>query len=151
MTSALATLLAHAERQRDAAQAGINAAEQHAARLADQGLQLADYRADCNRRGPTQPGRVTGIDALRAHQALLERIEQALAQHVRQVAASDADLARRRQALLALELRVASVRQVLARRDAMTRMAQSRRDQRQADDAVQARAHAGRAEPPVTV
>jgi len=149
MTSALATLLAHTERQRDAAQAAVSASEQHAVRLADQGTQLTDYRAHCRRSGPTQPGRVTGIDALRAHQGLLERIEQALAQHARQVAASEAEIATRRQALLTLELRVASVRQLMARRDAITRQAQARRDQRQADDAVYGRTHAALAEPPV--
>lgn len=149
MTSALATLLAHSERQRDAAQAAVSASEQHAARLADQGAQLSDYRAHCRRSGPTQPGRVTGIDALRAHQALLERIEQALVQHARQLAASAAEIATRRQALLTLELRLASVRQLLARRDAVKRQAQSRRDQRQSDDAVYGRIHAARVEPPI--
>ena len=151
MSSALATLLAHSERQRDAAQAAVSSAEQHAVRLADQGRQLTDYRAHCRRNGPTQPGRVTGIDALRAHQALLDRIEQALSQHARQVAASEADIASRRRTLLTLELRVASVRQLLARRDAMTRHAQARRDQRQADDAVYGRTHAALAEPPIPV
>jgi flagellar export protein FliJ len=149
MTSALATLLAHSERQRDAAQAAVSLAEQHAVRLADQGRQLTDYRAQCRRNGPTQPGRVTGIDALRAHQGLLERIEQALAQHTRQVAEAEAQIARRRDALLTLELRVTAVRQLLARRDAISRQAQARRDQRQSDDAVHARTRAAETDPPI--
>jgi flagellar protein FliJ len=148
MSSALATLLAHSERQRDAAQAAVSAAEQHAVRLHEQGTQLTDYRAQCRRNGPTQPGRVTGVDALRAQQALLERIEQALAQHLRQVADAENQIARRREVLLALELRVASVRQLLARRAAISRQAHARREQRQTDDAVAARSRAALADNP---
>jgi flagellar export protein FliJ len=145
MTTALDTLLDHTRRQRDQAQAVLAATQQRLARVQEQGRQLDDYRDECRRNGPTQPGRVVGIDALRAQQALLERIDQALAQNVRQFATLDDELRRHQQAVVALELRAASIEQLLARRHAMQRLAAERRDQRTADESTLARAHAARA------
>ena len=149
MSSALSTLLDHTRARRDEAQAAVAATQQRHRRLHDQGSQLVDYRQQCNRNGPAQPGRVVSIEALRAQQQLIERIEQALQQHARQCTEIENELCRRQQALLDLELRAASIEQLLARRASMQNQAAARREQRQADDATQARAHAARADHPM--
>jgi flagellar FliJ protein len=140
MTAAVQTLLAHVQSQRDAAQVALAAAQARRERLLGQGQQLLDYREHCHRCGPTRTGQSVGVDSLRAHQLLLDRIEHALQQHARQRGEAEAEIARRQQQLLALETKAASVSQLLERRQLEHDARIARRDQRLHDEFASQRA-----------
>ncbi len=137
MTAALHTLLEHSERQRDEVLLALQRAEAHVRRLQQQADQLGAYRADYERRGPTQAGRCSGMELVHVHTGFIGRLGQALDQHQGQQQGAEAQVQRLRAALLPLELRVASVRKLLERRDLALRGAESRREQRQTDEAAQ--------------
>jgi flagellar FliJ protein len=144
MTAALQALLTQAERERDQAVAGLAQAEQQAQRLQSQAEQLHAYRSELRARHPAGGGRTAAIEQLRVHQGFSGRLEEAIDQQQLQRLAALEGVERQRQALLALELRVASVRKLLHRRQLAQRHDQARRDQRQTDEAAQyqARSHA---------
>jgi flagellar FliJ protein len=137
MTAALQPLLEHCERQRDDMLLALQRAEAHARRLQQQADQLGAYRADYERRGPTQAGRSSGMDVVNVHTGFIGRLGQALEQHQGQQQGAEAQVQRLRAALLPLELRVAAVRKLLERRDLAQRGVESRREQRQTDEAAQ--------------
>ena len=136
MSSALQTLLAHAERQRDAGLAAVQRAEQHARAQRQQAEQLQQYRQETLQRHPAQHGRSAGIDAVRGHQAFMQRLHQALGQQLAQVGHADAALAHQRGLLLALEVRLASVQKLLQRRQLEQQRRLDRRDQNRSDEAA---------------
>ena len=144
MTAALQALLTQAERERDQALSMLAQAEQQAQRLQHQAEQLHEYRSELRARHPAGSGRTAPIEQLRVHQGFSGRLEEAIDQQQLQRLAALEGVERQRQALLALELRVASVRKLLQRRQLAQRHAQARRDQRQTDEAAQhqARSHA---------
>lgn len=137
MTAALHTLLEHAERQRDEVLLALQRAETHARRLQQQADQLGAYRADYERRGPAQAGRCSGMELVHVHTGFIGRLGQALDQHQGQQQGAEAQVQRLRAALLPLEVRVASVRKLIERRDLAQRGLASRREQRQTDEAAQ--------------
>jgi flagellar protein FliJ len=139
MTSTLHTLLAHAERQRDAALAAVQRAEQQAQLQRQQAEQLAQYRQEYQQRSPTHNGRSTGIDTLRGHLAFMARLQQAVAQQLVQVGHADAALAHQRGLLLTLEVRLASVQKLLQRRQLEAQRLNERRDQNRSDEAASQR------------
>ncbi len=139
MNTALHTLLAHAERQRDKALASLLRADEAAQHMCAQTQQLLAYRDEYHQRSPTHGGRVASIELLRCHQSFMHRLELALTQqHSHQQAAERAAI-RLRQALVAQELRVASVRKLLERRVQEQQRAEARLDQRRSDEAAQQR------------
>lgn len=137
MSTALHTLLEHAERQRDLALSALLQAEDAARRLQQQAQQLESYRDEYRQRHPALGGRSAGIEALRGHQNFMQRLDQALQQHQGQMQATDSRCASLRHALVAHETRVASVRKLLERRGETARLAAARQDQRRSDDAAQ--------------
>jgi flagellar FliJ protein len=146
MTTALQTLLEHAERQRDTARAALLQSEQATLRLQQQAEQLQAYLAEYELRDPTRGGRSAPIELLRCHIGFVQRLQQAQAQQRGQLQAAEARAARQRQALLVLETRVASVRKLLERRDHDQRRAADRVEQRHSDEAAMQRAWRDRAE-----
>jgi flagellar FliJ protein len=145
MTQALHTLLEHAERQRDAALAALQRAEDSVRRLQQQGRQLTAYRDEYRARSPALGGRSTSIDMLRSHSSFMQRLEQALAQHQGQCQSAEARSEQLRRELLAQELRVASVRKLLERRGEQARLVASRQEQRRNDEAGQRQRRPGMA------
>jgi flagellar FliJ protein len=146
--TALHTLLARAEAERDQLMAAHRRAEEQARRVQAQAEQLRGYRSDYQARWSGQFSRQGAIEIVHCYQSFMQRLDEALAQQQRQVEATEAQRQRLRQALLAAETRVASVRKLMERRQAELRLAQERRDQRQTDEAAQQiRWHATRAEP----
>lgn len=146
--TALNTLLARAEAERDQLMAAHRRAEEQARRVQAQAEQLQGYRGDYQARWSGQFSRQGAIEIVHCYQSFMQRLDEALAHQQRQAEAGEAQCQRLRQALLAAEMRVASVRKLMQRRQAELLLAQQRRDQRQTDEtALQVRWHAARAEP----
>ena len=130
----LMTLLGQAERERDEASAEMlraDAAQQAAQAQADQ---LIAYRAEYEARFREQFSRKSSIDILQCYQGFSARLDHAIDQQ-----ALVATQAARRQetarvGLCAQELRLASVRKLLARRLAEMRHQVERREQKQTDE-----------------
>jgi flagellar FliJ protein len=139
MTQALHTVLEHAERQRDEAQAQLLRAEEAARQMQQQAEQVHAYRDEYRQRSPAQGGRSTSIGMLRVHQGFMQRLDQALQQVQGQVQATQARCDTLRAALVAQETRVAAVRKLLERRDQQARLDHDRREQRRADESAQRR------------
>jgi len=137
MSHALLTLLAQAERQRDAGLAALARAQNQAQRLQAQAEQLHQYRQDLRLRNPATQGQAAPIDSLLVHQGFSGRLEDVIDQQQAQRLAALAQVDRQRQALLPLELRVASVRKLLERRAEGQRLVQQQHDQRQTDETAQ--------------
>ncbi|CAD5373618.1 Flagellar export protein FliJ [Rubrivivax sp. A210] len=140
MTQALATLLEHAQRQRDEAQLVLMQAEDLARRMLAQTEQLRTYRGEYAARSPARGGRSAPIALLRCHIDFMQRLEQALAQQQQQAEAAEGRAVMLRQALIERETRVASVRKLIERRSEARQAQDDRRDQRHADEASQQRA-----------
>jgi flagellar FliJ protein len=146
--SALNTLLARAEAERDQLMAAFRRAEEQARRVQAQAEQLQSYRGDYQARWSGQFSRGGAIEIVHCYRSFMQRLDEALAQQQRQVDVTQAQCRRLRQALLAAETRVASVRKLQERRQAETRLALDRREQRQTDEtAQQLRWRAAQAEP----
>jgi flagellar FliJ protein len=139
MTQALQTLLEHAERQRDSALATLLRAEDAVRRLQQQARQLTTYRDEYRARSPALGGRSAPIDVLRSHSIFMQRLEQALAQHMSQCDAAQARSEALKRELVVHETRVASVRKLLERRGEQARRVAERQDQRRNDEAGQRR------------
>lgn len=136
MPATLNNLLTHAERLRDEALARVRVAEESARRLQLQTGQLRAYRDEYRQRGPAAGGRSTTIDMLRCHAEFMQRLEQALDQQLASTARAEAQTTRLRQALVAEEVRVASVRKLAERRLAERDLAATRLDQRRSDESA---------------
>ena len=135
--SALDTLLQHVEGERDQAQAALRRAEEQARRVRTQTEQLQQYRADYQARWTGEFSRQGTMEIVQCYQSFMQRLDEALLQQTQQADAADAMALRLRQALLAAETRVASVRKLMERRQAEQRLAHDRRDQRQTDETAQ--------------
>ena len=135
MTTALQTLLQHAERQRDESLVVLARTEDLAARMAAQTAQLLAYRDDYRQRHPAQGGRSATIELLRCHQGFMQRLDQAIAQQQAQQRQAENGVLQQRAAVLELQTRAASVKKLLERRSAEERQRESRREQRRSDEA----------------
>jgi len=137
MNTALHTLLAQAERERDRALAALAQAQSHAQRLQEQAEQLHQYRSDLRLRHPASAGQAAPMDSVLVHQGFSGRLQDVIdQQHVQRLAAIAA-VERQRQALLPLEMRVAAVQKLLGRRLQAGLRVQQQRDQRQTDESAQ--------------
>jgi len=140
MTQALHTLLEHAQRQRDEALAALQQAESAQAQLQLQADQLDAYQGEYDARHPARSGRAAPIELLRCHLGFMQRLHQAQAQQQGQLQAAQARVARQKQALLALEMRLAAVRKLADRRGQERQRAANSLEQRRHDEAAQQRA-----------
>ena len=133
----LHTLLGHAASQRDSALAHLARAENQARQLRAQRAQLLAFRDDYRQRDPAQAGRSATMDMLRHHRAFMQRLQQAVEQQQAQADAAESQLMQLRQTLVQLEQRVASVQKLMERRQTAAQLINTRRDQRQTDEAAQ--------------
>lgn len=139
MTSALQTLLEHAELQRDESLVVLTRAEDCASRMALQTAQLLAYRDDYRQRHPAQSGRSATIELLRCHQGFMQRLDQAIAQQQTQQRQAENGVVQQRAAVLDLQTRAAAVKKLIERRNAEERQRESRLEQRRSDEASRRR------------
>jgi flagellar FliJ protein len=130
----LMSLLAQAERERDAALADLQKALDTERAAGAQLDQLVQYRGEYDNRFREQFKQHQGIVALQGYQVFAERLSQAIEQQRRVVAHGASRAAEARQIVLEQELRVASVRKLLERRLNEIKLGTERREQRQTDE-----------------
>jgi flagellar protein FliJ len=135
--SALHTLLAQAEAERDQARVALRRAEEQLNRQRAQADQLLAYRSEYQRRWGGQFAERGAIEIVHCYQSFMQRLDEALLQQRQQSEAAAAQAERLRATLLSTEMRVASVRKLLERRQIELRRVQDRREQRQNDEAAQ--------------
>ena len=135
MTTALQTLLQHAEQQRDEGLAALARAEDSAARMAEQTAQLLVYRQDYRQRHPAQDGRSATIELLRCHQVFMQRLDQAIVQQQGMQRLAENGVLQQRATVLELQTRAAAVKKLIERRSAEQRQRESRLEQRRSDEA----------------
>lgn len=134
---ALNLLLERATQERDRLAGELRRGEEVVQRARRQGQQLGDYRGEYLQRWSAQFGRGGAIEIVHCYQSFMQRLEEALAQQQRQIEAAERGVAAVRQALLQAEVRVASVKKLIERRQAEMARRQERRDQRQTDETAQ--------------
>jgi flagellar FliJ protein len=133
----LDTLLRQAETERDQAVAALRQAEDQADRARTQVQQLSAYRSEYQQRWADQFSRRGAIEIVHCYQSFTQRLDEALRLQDEQVAALQAQGERLRQKLVAAEMRVASVRRLIGRRQAELHRERARGEQRQTDEAAQ--------------
>lgn len=134
---ALKLLLERATQERDRLAGELRRGEEVLLRARRQGEQLGGYRGEYTQRWSTQFGRGGAIEIVHCYQSFMQRLDEALAQQQRHIAAAERGVAAVRQALLQAELRMASVKKLIERRQAELARLQERRDQRQTDETAQ--------------
>lgn len=135
--AALELLLERATQERDRLAGELRRGEEVALRARRQGEQLTSYRAEYLQRWGTQFGRGGAIEIVHCYQSFMLRLDEAMAQQQRHVDAAERGVAAVREALLQAEIRAASIKKLLERRQAEARHAQERREQRQTDETAQ--------------
>lgn len=133
-TQALNILLERAEAERDDALAKLQELQRQAEAARAQAEQLGQYRSDYQQRWTQQFARQTTIDIVGHYQNFGQRLDQAITQQGAVSQFAQQRVERAREALRDLELRVASVRKLIERRQVeMCRSAQ-RREQKATDE-----------------
>jgi flagellar FliJ protein len=128
-------LLEHAEAQRNVALAAFNQARVRRDAMRTQALELAAYRDDYQQRWNAQfYERGAALDIVRCYRQFADRLEMAIAQQDQAVTVADHALVRANDTLAAHELRVASVRKLIERRQAELKLGADRREQRTTDE-----------------
>lgn len=134
MTAPLLTLLAHAERERNAAMSEAKRVEIERRNAARQLDQLETYRRDYEQRWSEHFSRAEGIAIVQCYQGFMDRLALAIAAQRRVVQLAAQRLEQAQARWQQHELRVASVRKLIARRDADARGEDARREQKQQDE-----------------
>ena len=134
---ALNLLLDRATQERDRLAGDLRRGEEVVLRARRQGEQLDGYRGEYTQRWSAQFGRGGAIEIVHCYQSFMQRLDEALAQQQRHIDAAERGVTAVRQALLQAELRVASVKKLIERRQAEQARQQERRDQRQTDETAQ--------------
>lgn len=130
----LIALLAQTERERDAAWAEAQAAAQNLSNANAQHEQLLAYRREYEQRWNNQFRSEGRMELVHCYRGFMDRLTQAVEQQQR-VAEYAATQAERTKALLAeQELRVASVRKLIERRQQELRLSADRAEQKQTDE-----------------
>lgn len=133
----LQLLLDRATQERDRLAGELRRGEEVALRARRQGEQLAAYRGEYLQRWGGQFGRGGAIELMHCYQSFMQRLDEALDQQQRQIDAAERAVAAMRQVLVQAEVRVASVKKLIERRQADVMKAHERRDQRQTDETAQ--------------
>jgi len=134
----LTTLLEQAESQRNVALAAFNQARARRDSARDQARDLDTYRSDYQHRWNQQfRSRAATPDIVRCYQQFAERLELAIAQQAQTVEVTEQALTRAGETLSAHELRVASVRKLIERRQQEARRSADRREQAANDEMAQ--------------
>lgn len=143
-TDTLSLLLERAEGERDAAAQALHAASAQAQAARAQHGELSGYRQDYQQRWTQSFAQATTMDIVACYQSFGQRLNQAVDSQGHIAHNADQRQARAREALRQAELRVAALRQLIARRQAEAAKLAQRREQR-ATDEFAARAHLRRA------
>ncbi|MFN6994512.1 MAG: flagellar export protein FliJ [Aquincola tertiaricarbonis] len=133
---ALAVLLERETTERDNLISALQQAQARAQAARQQAEQLHAYRDDYHRRWASQFRTAGTMDIVRCYQDFAQRLEEAIAQQARVATHAETQVQRAREALTAQEIRVASVRKLIERRQAEALRAAERRDQKQTDEAA---------------
>lgn len=139
-TDTLSLLLERAESERDAAAQVLHAASAQAQAARAQHGELAGYRQDYQQRWTQSFAQATTMDIVACYQSFGQRLNQAVDTQGHVAQHADQRQTRAREALRHAELRVAALRQLIARRQAEAAKVAQRREQR-ATDEFAARAH----------
>ncbi|MEW6706686.1 MAG: flagellar export protein FliJ [Pseudomonadota bacterium] len=133
----LTVLLKQAEEQRDEALVLMQQADKRAQGAQAQAEQLLAYRGQYRQRWVQQFSASAAIEIVQCYQGFGERLEQAIAHQQQVVAQCQAQAERMRELVQQRELRVASVRKLIERRQQEQRRVEERRDQKLTDEAAQ--------------
>jgi flagellar protein FliJ len=133
-TDPLSTLLEQAEAERNQALAAFNQARARCDAARAQALQPDNYRADYQQRWGRQFARGAALEIVRCYQGFAGRLDAAISQQAQAVSLAEVAQARAIDALTAHELRVASVRKLIERREFAERQMAERHHQKQADE-----------------
>ena len=139
-TDTLGLLLERAERERDAAAQALHAASAQAQAARAQADGLAGYRHEYQQRWTQSFAQATTMSIVDCYQSFGQRLDQAVDTQGHVANHADQRQVRAREALRQAELRVAALRQLIARRQAEAAKVAQRREQR-ASDEFAARAH----------
>lgn len=139
MTSAtpLLSLLDLAERERNDAMSVAKRAEMEHRNAQRQAEQLLAYRGDYEQRWSqrfSDSGGGGGIDIVHCYQGFMDRLGEAIASQQRVVAMAAQRLELAQAAWQRQEIRVASIRKLIARRGAEAQGVEARREQKQLDE-----------------
>lgn len=141
----LLALLALAEKERDASKAAHQRALRAAETAEAQARQLVGYRSEYEQRWTTQFRTEGAMPVVHAYQGFMNRLSHAVTHQDRVIRHTNDQLARAEQVLRERELRVASVRKLIERRQSELRVGAERREQK-ATDEFAARSHWSRPE-----
>jgi flagellar FliJ protein len=130
----LLSLLAHAERERNAAMATAKRLELEHRAAQRQAEQLQTYRRDYEQRWSSQFSRSGGIDIVQCYQGFVTRLGQAIDVQQRVTLLAAQRLAQAQAEWQVHEMRVASVRKLIERRGNELRGVEARREQKQLDE-----------------
>lgn len=137
MVSALEIATEMAERQRDGARHALRDVRASAAAAQEQMEQLETYANETQARWGMRAGASVAPEVLFHHRHFIGRLEHAmelqakvLADHTQRVLASEG-------ALLAAELRLATLKKLVSKRQSEKELVERRRDQKQTDERAQ--------------
>ena len=133
----LQLLMQREQQLSDEAQAALRQAGDAARHARGQHRQLLAYRGEYEARWSAQFHQGSTMDILRCYRSFMQRLDQAVAMQARQAELAEHQQAQARQALLACERRVASVRKLIERRGAELAQAGRRREQKHTDEQAQ--------------
>ncbi len=136
----LLLLLEREEAERDQALMRLQQAEDEARRAQSQAEMLTAYREEYRQRWGAQFARGGSMPVVQCYQGFMARLDQAIAQQQLQVDATQQRVGQCRAALAAQQVRVASVRKLVERRERDQQHRAARREQKTTDETA-ARAH----------
>ena len=130
----LVSLLEQTRAERDQALAEHQRQQRAAQAAQAQAEQLAGYRSEYAQRFGTSFQRSGALELMQCYQGFMTRLDGAVEQQQRTVAHAAARADTAQAALLAVELRVASVEKLIERRRAELALVQQRREQKAGDE-----------------
>jgi flagellar FliJ protein len=138
---ALTVLLKQAETERDEALVLLQQAEKRSESALAQEQQLLAHRGQYRQRWAQQFSASSAIEIVQCYQGFGDRLEQAIAHQEQAVGQCKAQVERMKSLVQERELRVASVRKLIERRQQEQRRAEDRREQKLTDEAAQRSGH----------
>lgn len=135
----LATLLEREERLRDEALAQCRALETQARQAVEQGRTLHTYRNEYKERWAGKFSQASSIEIMRYYQGFMGRLDQAIQAQEGVVRQAQQRVERGQEVLRRRELKLATVRRLIERRQQALRLQLDRREQKLSDEAAQRR------------
>lgn len=135
----LRTLQEQEQQRRDAAMLQWREAQRVAEAARDQADALVTYRSEYRKRWAAQFAKAAPIEIVRCYQGFVERLEQAITAQQGQVQGSAERQEAALQRLRHREMKLATVRRLIERREQALAQVAQRRDQKACDEAGQRR------------